>query len=484
MKAIRLAVVAALALTLSACDAFLDVNQDPNAANTAPPGALFTTSTATLGSNRALEGGQYFIYHAQNWGSNGVLANWVQSENHVISPFATGNYWNAIYGTILRNMTLALEAAEAFPNQRAQLNIMRAQAFLDATLIWERVPFRQASRPTEFPTPEYDDQRTVLRGILEILDQAIADIDLSAGNAPTSGPQTAIVAQDRIYLGRMDRWRRYAHSMKLQILMLLRSGGENVDAEIEALLTNPNLIRVAADNAMIPFDNNSWNPVGRMMEIYSGAPNWFWAGRPLVQIMNRTEDPRRPIFMLTNQAGGFDAAPAGQGIGLVNASRINAANFLQRSRPEPLMTAHETLFLEAEYLALRGRLAEADARFREGIRQHMAYLPMRNAGSVSAAARDAFIAQFPPLNTLTQAEALQLIREQHYVSLFARGLEAWTLVRRVGQTTLGLTVPAGTTLGTFGARWPYVTNEITTNPNTPQDPPLDAPMWFQNSAQN
>lgn len=480
---------------MSACDSFLDINTDPDAATAVPGGLLFSTALASWGSNRSMEGGQYTNYFSQTYSSNAILANWWHAERYAISATAVNNHWLAYYGTLQRNSTLgiesALSASPARVNEAAQFEIIRALNYYESTLLWERVPLTQANQPAEFPTPVFDDQPTVLNGILAKLDAAIAMIDVA-------NPLLGLGARDVVYgaslngtlpAQQMQNWIRLANSGKLHVLMTLRSGGQNVDAQIQALIDNPNLIRVSTQNAYIPFNALSKNPLGRMQEVYAGSPNWFWSGGPITNIMNATDDPRRPVYMdeVPSAPGTFANAPAGLGLGANNASRTRRNTYLSVSAPVALMYAHEVLFLEAEFLASTGSLGAADAKFRAGIDQAFAMLPQRTGGGASApaaTARDAFKAQFPNLATLSQQDALRHIWHQHYVGLHGDGIQSWTLVRRVGEPVFGMTLHPSSTLTSWISRWPYQVNEVAANPNAPQEnPPLEQNMWFQNSAQ-
>jgi len=497
MKALKTLFVGVLILSMSACDSFLDINTSPNAASEVPAGLLATTMLASWGSNRSMEGGQYTNYFSQTYSSNNVLGNWVSAENYSISATAVNNHWLGYYGTVQRNAALAIESALSAPvpltNTAAQMKILSALNYYEASLLWEDVPFSQANQPVEFPQPVFDAQPDVFRGVIALLDEGIAMIDPAT-------PGSALGARDLIYgsnanlplgatpaAGQMEKWIRFANSVKLHVYMSLRSGGANVNAEIEALLAEPLLIRAANQNAYIPFNATSKNPLGRMQEVYAGSPNWFWSGKPVTDIMNATNDPRRPVYMTPATADGvtFANAPAGTGIGQANASRTRRDTYLSVSAPVPLMYAHEVLFLEAEYLAANNRLTEANTKFREGVLQAFNMLPARAAGgSVPAAQRDAFIAALPNLANLSQQDALVQIWHQHYVALHGDGIQSWTLVRRIGEPVFGLNFPTGTSLQSWIARWPYQVNEVAANPNAPRDnPDLWAPMWFMASAQ-
>lgn len=498
MKALKYLLVVLLVLPMSACDSFLDVNTDPDAATEVPGALLFTRMLAGWGSNRAMEGGQYTNYFSQTFSSNNVLGNWVSAENYVISSTAVNNHWLGYFGDVQRNAALATESALAAEPQRvneaAQFQILSALNYYEATLLWEDVPYTQANQPEEFPTPEFDSQRDILYGILDQLDAALDLIVLDAPGLGVGGrdliygtmgaiPGTTPAAQQ------MDRWQRFGNSVKLHVLMTLRGGGENVDSQIQELISNPNLIREASQNAYIPFDMNTQNPLGRMQTVYPGSPDWFWSGKPITDIMNATNDPRRPIYMLRTPSSSDDApvyanAPAATGLGVNNASRTRRDTYLHETMAVPLMYAHEVLFLEAEFLAEQGNLSAADDKFREGIRQAFAMLPARaNGASVSVAAREQFIEGFPSLTTLSQEDALRAIWHQHYVGLHGDGIQSWTLVRRVGEPVFGLSFPAGTSLPTWISRWPYQVNEVAANPNAPQQPNLETNMWFQSRAQ-
>ena len=160
-------------------------------------------------------------------------------------------------------------------------------------------------------------------------------------------------------------------------------------------------------------------------------------------------------------------------------------NFAQNNTPERLQTADQILLLEAEYLAAKGRLADADAKYRQGIQANFDYVTARGTpeGSFAAGAGAAYIASLPSLTSLSSTEAYARVVEQEYTALFARGIDGWTLVRRTGDVgRINRTLPVGTTETSLIKRIPYPQSEIDSNTNAPTQTTLTQPMFFMQSS--
>lgn len=484
----------ALLFALTSCEDYLDINTDPNAATSVSPDLLFPTILANVAANRAIEIMPSNAFFVNIWAPNGSAGVFNNPDRYTISPFSTGNTWANWYGNSMRNLTLMIEAAEgsepARPNVAAQAKILKAYLFFSLTMMWEDIPFTQAQNPEEFPEPQFDDQETVLRGVITQLDEAIGQIQTG---------EAAVGDGDLIYGGDMEQWRRFANSLKLRTYMFLRNQDASVDADIDALL-NADLIRTNADEAAIPFfDNNDnahniWvlnNLFGGFTDAVNGN-NFIFAGETLVDILNDLDDPRRETFFSFPTFDDGDTYESteyvGQAAGVFNygnETSMVSQNIIRRDWPNRILTASEVFFYEAEYLATTGDLPGAHDAYEAGVRASLDFLAPYTvlaadggeSDGISEADKDAYIASLPA-SFANEAAALEAIHTQQYIEVLDRAPENWSHWRRTKFPDL--TVAENADLGDIIRRFPYPPDEISSNPNTPQDPILDTPMWFEN----
>ena len=495
MKLLKsLILITALSFAFVSCDDWLDVNTDPNAATEVSPDLLFPTVLANVASNRAIEiqpSGSFFI---NAWAPNGSTGVFINPDRYIISPFSTGNTWSNWYGTSMRNLVLMIDAAEnnepIRPNVAAQAKIMRAYLFFSITMMWEDVPFTEASDPDQFPEPAFDDQETVLRGVISMLDEAINQMQLG---------EASVVEGDLVYDGDMLGWLKFANSLKLRTYMFLRNQDSTVDSEIADLLNNAELIRDNADEAAIPFFDNNENAnnvwvLNNLFGGFSGAGNgniFIFAGKTLVDIMNELEDPRRNTYFSyavydgeTIEADEFIGQEAGVS-GWGGETSMVSQNIIRRTWPSRMLTASEVLFYEAEFLATTGNLAGAHDAYTAGVRASLDFLDpfttnapgLGSLDGISETEKTAYIESLPS-SFSNETQALEAIHTQQYIEVLDRAPENWSHWKRTKFPQL--TVAQNADLGDIIRRFPYPPSETASNPNTPQDPTLDTPMWFEN----
>ncbi len=491
---------AVLIFTVASCDDFLDINTDPNAATSVSPDVLFPPILGNVASNRAIEIFPSTAFFVNAWAPNGSTGVFINPDRYIISPFSTGNTWTSWSGSGLRNLELMIEAAEnetpVRPNVSAQAKIMKAYLFFSLSMMWEDVPFTQALDADEFPEPEFDDQETILWGVIDILDEALGQIEPGA---------PAVEFGDLIYDGDMDLWTKFGNSLKLRVYMYLRNKA-NVDAEIQAILDEDNLIRTNAEMASIPFfdtpenANNFWK-LNNMFAGFVGTGNgafYTYGGATLVDLMNDLEDPRRNTYFAfcppetcSEEEGVFEPEDfQGQRAGVSGgegAAVYISQNVIRMDWPNRILTPSEVYFYEAEFLASRANpdFAAAHVSYIEGVRRSLEFLdpyteldPREGTlDGIPAADQDAYINNLPAAFTSEQ-QALEAIWAQSYIEIWDRSPEGWSEWKRTKYPELEL--PEQAQLGDIIRRYSYPPSEISSNPNTPQDPPLDTPMWFEN----
>lgn len=478
MRTLKLLLIALVALSVTACDDFLDINEDPNAATEADPELLFPTILANTASNRAIEFKADVNFFPQVWSSAGAAGVFNDPERYTVSPFSAGNTWNSIYQSQLKELDLIIQDAQenGFSNIVAQAQIMSAWSYLQVTELYGPVPFSEAIDP-DIARPSYDAQEDVLRGV----------VDLAAeGQANIVDSPIRVTEGDLIYSGDLAQWERFANSIQMRALMLLRSGGASVDGEISALLGEP-MIRSVEDIALIPFfdqggnENNLW----KLLDNFSGGENiWIHAGEPVIDIMNRDEDPRRATFFdpvlddddepILDDDGNpvFDGSPPGV---LGGDYSFVSLNIMRPAYPEILINPAEILLLEAEFLEKTG--SSGRDKLEAGMRASMDFYDGK-PGAIDPADKDAFVGRI--LDRYDDASnKVEVIQEQLYVALTGQNPEGWTNWRRTKVPSLEL--PQQATLNTIIRRYPLPDNERTSNAEN-AEPFIgleDQPMWFE-----
>lgn len=464
--------------TVSSCDEALDINTNPLVASAADPNVVLPYVFVQYSNRHVTELGTRTMDVSQHFSA---CFNSPRGGN--TSSFLTGNTWGMFYTQVLGNLQLVeADAAEAGPsanNINAIAKVLKALSFFELSSIWESVPFTEALDGATFPSPQFDDQETIFKGSVALLDEAISLIDaIPEGSVNVS-------SGDLVYEGDMSLWRRYANSLKIRILMMIRNKDTSVDGQLTAAFSQP-VIDDNSQAAMIryfdtPAESNAYN---RLVEAFFGIGNEtqgvYAPGEPLYNILAEAEDPRLRALIVDPDGNGSPGngqfLPFGAGAGAVISE-----NVIRNDIPHMLMLPSEINFYKAE-LTVKGVLSgDAQAAFDEGLGQIISWwggqIPGARVG-IAGGEIDAFIGSLPSLASLGQDAALEAIYEQLYLESFLRPIVAWNTVRRTKVPALD--PPPGTGISTYLKRFAYPPNEVASNVNTPANQPNDTPQWFEN----
>jgi hypothetical protein len=471
MKRIYSIIILSAAFTLSTLySCSLDINTDPLAATSADPNAVLPFVFGENSARKVSELGTRICDVSQ------YISNTFNSPNRgAVSGTLSGNTWGVWYVSMLGNLSLVKADAEAAGttsnNVNAIATALMANTFLELTCIWEKVPYTEALDGVNFPSPNFDDQEVVLNGVIDLCDEAIALMDAHS----TEGQFTITPASDMYYGGDLSKWRIFTNSLKLRTLMLLRSGGANVDAQINDVL-GEELMTENSQAALVEYEGGP-GAQSAMLGIITAffgpdneSQNVFGPGDPIDELLNGSGDPRWDLWVARNdlEAPGNDIFPDPE-------TSVLSNNIIRADLPDVLMTPDEIYLYKAE-LALAGfaGAGSAEANYKAGVEQAIKWWGQDIPG-VLATVTDAQIDSY--VDGLSSPTLNDIYNEQ-YLAAFLRPILAWNHVRRNKVPVLD--PPPGSSISTILKRFTYPPDEIGNNPNTPANVQTDVPMWFEN----
>jgi len=458
---------------LTGCeDNIEDINTDPLSATVIDPGLLMPEILVSgISSSRTIE--ENFInMHAQQWSAIVGWGAFVGVERYSIHPVITDNIWFFHYTTALRNLQqmriLTEDNNPDATNIIGQANILEAFVFLNLTQMFGDIPFSEALNVVDLPNPNFDTQEEVLRGLVELLDEGVANL---------INPTDIVTDGDLLYGGDRDSWIRFGNSLKLRVLMLIANVDPSVASEIQNTANQPLIIsnEFVAKLDFIDSSGNE-NPIWKMLDAFNGGVNGFWgAGIALVDIMNASNDPRRDTYF-----DDVNGEYVGQHQGVFSSEGISpvSLNIINPEMPDIYASASETNFYLAEAV-LKGWInGNANTFYQAGIESSLDFYDGTEGEILSI---DKIIFMNSPRATIAGDDletAIREVQEELYVSNFSRGLAAWTNWRR--NKVPDFELPVGAVLNSIIRRYQVPLTELTTNPNAPTNlPPLDQHMWFE-----
>lgn len=474
-------------ILLVACDSgFEELNTDPNAYTEPDIGSLFTTSlirtvgTGTEDRNRTnmkyLSGAMQ--YHA-------TLQTFWYGEKGIVNQ-QTGNFFETVYTSHLRELSVILDATQDNPdlvNQHAIAMIWKVYALHRVTDAYGDVPYTEAIKGSSdlIFKPTYDKQSEIYPMMLQELDQAITLLDPS---------KSSFGGADVVYGGSVESWRTFGYSLMLRLAMRLTKRDIAMAQQWAQKAIDGGVMQSNNDIAKLehaPTSGNTWNWDARELKRESLPESnqglgFVKMGQTFVDLLHENNDPRISMYMTlwegninsqqslvisesTNPAvqlglpNGYDtgtisdAIPNWSNSMLVDYSEPNTATVANLSSPSIIMSYSEIEFLLAE-ATLRGWASgTAEEHYHNGIKASMESSTLfPNSNLTGIAITDSEITDYLDAHSLEgdMDAMMEAIHTQFYLAhyMYLDFFEAWSNWRRTGFPELiRITYPLNTTGG-------------------------------------
>ncbi len=480
MKAIKKNVIMGLMLgvtfSLGACKKFLDINTNPLTATKVEPKLLFGYAVTAWDVNK--NSGDSWMnlgFIGQTIANGGDFSdNWGAFNIYDLSQTSMSNNFRMAYSTAGNNLKQAIKIAEssdpADNNAAAQCKILLAQIIFETTMNFGDIPYSEAFEPEKYPNPKYDSQKDILESLLASLEEAKGQFD---PNSPLK-----IADYDIFYAGDLNKWIKYANSLKLKILMTMIDREPSKAAEIAALVQDPSqLVNSANENVRVPYTTtpNNENPKYRL---FLEDNPFTYANKVMTDIMVPKNDPRLPKY--------FDL-PAGETQYIGVESNVDADEhtallgkyLIRKDAPSLIVSYQEMLFLQAEVYA-RGigvavDISKANDLYKAAIIEAMRFYEVPQSQINNYVDNDL-------VDLRTVVDPVREIHLEQWIDLMDRPVEAFIQWRRSGpdgSEVPTLAVPFGATSGPLLRRYILPSTELNSNSSAPSPAPqYYEKVWF------
>lgn len=452
MKTLRnFNLIFAFLLMVTSCDKdFEEINTNPNVPTVVTPDLLLSGVIRNTLNNQVGEA----------WGIGNIVVQhtakiqFVNEDRYLWNE--RNSLWNTVYGN-MRNLQAVIDFAEnAEPVQNNYLGValvLKSWMFSLVTDAYGDVPYSEASKAKQgIYQPKYDLQESIYDGILA---------DLKRANE-ILGTSSEAIAGDLLYGGgaaSVIKWRKLANSLRLRYLMRI-SERKNVNAEMQAIISNPSLNPIFesnADNAALKYlvsAPNQWP----LYTTRVGSFDEFRLSKTLGDYLTSIQDPRLAVFARPTEKSVADGTPKIEGIpngledtealsyngGPQNVSRVGltfSCLVCNDNGPAPAPDAARSIIMS--YAELQFILAEAREKnmistgnaetfYLNGINANFDYyesiVPVSYNIDLTLPAN--YFTQTEVAYTGTVNDKLRKIGTQKWIAMFFNGLEAWFDWRR------------------------------------------------------
>ena len=463
MHRIRALVIAGcLALTATACDDFLDVNENPNAPQTVSANLYLSPMLHWLVSSPQWDG-RFVSRYTQMWtlpSGSTTPSTW---DRHGYDPGSDngGQQWRDVYWNHGQNLVDMMSKARA--EERWDLlgvgYVLKAWGWQVLTDLHGEIIVKEAINSNTF-TFNYDSQEYAYTEVKILLDSAIALLRRTDGAVN----QAYMARTDFIYGGDRNKWRKFAFG--LLALHLNHYSNKSTYKPADVMAAVDSSFASNADDALLLFpgtvndDRNFFGPTRNNMASYRQTR--FAMSLVDGTVFTGVVDPRRNRMFVPSPDSVYRGLDINTGV-LPTATQVPLTIWRSTSQATaigkpalylfddkskfPAMTYAQLQFVKAEAAFKAGDRTTARDAYLKGIGAHIDFVNARNSEigasvpTITAAERSAFLAN--PVIAPTAANlTLWQIMSQKYIAQWGWGFnEAWMDLRRYHYTDLD---PTGT----------------------------------------
>lgn len=374
-------------------------------------------------------------------------------------------YWNY---SLLNDVNNMIGEAERMDNENFKGIglIFKSFLFSRITDCVGDIPYSEALKAKEeIFTPKFDSQQSVYEGLLADLETANEQLD----------PNGSGISGDIMYNGDILKWKKFANSLHLRLLMRVSDKIPDAKTKIKAIVDNPGKYPIFESN-------NDMAALTYLPDSPNRYPNYDWTGldageavmgKPLVDTMLKYSDKRLTVIARPTEASTGSGNPQYVGVpgalpidsanryngGVKNQSRLSKRYNEANTEKGVYMSYAELQFILAE-AAQKGWInKDPKTHYENGIRGSFAYYGIADQA-------EAYIQG--PLVTYNPSSGLIQIGVQKWISFFFNsGYEPYFDYRRTGIPYLepGYGNRNG---GKIPVRWKYPDSQQTFNMNNYQ----------------
>lgn len=475
-------------LAFTACNDYLDINDNPNYptvtdVTTLLPSGIAGTAAA-LGAQYQLIGSLWSQHYTQGHTSNQY--NTLCFYN--VSNSSEVRMWRTPYTVSLPDLDLVIKTAEE-NNQWNYWAIAKVMTVFNYHMLvdtYGSIPFTEALKGNEgIYNPKYDDSKTVVYpGLIAMLDEVIAKEDVYDGD-----DQPTILKEDFLFgtaTGNdMSKWVSFAKSLKLKLLM--RDFEANKTA-IQTLLTENDFLTVDAKMDVFVDAENGSNPLYENDRRKLNSTVNLRACNTLSEFLLNFDDPRAEVFYDPNNSGdiaGLDygyrpssqAVPSGS-ISVATLSPTDAVYF---------MSAAEVAFLKAEAYARLGNANAGEENYNNGVTLAFSRWGLDVSSFIAAGG----VYEFD--SATTESMLTSILTQKWIAATHCQAWDAWCDINRTGIPALsseyvdepgyvwGELTPCFNSVlpdGEFPRRMLYPKESSDNNSNTPAVVSVQTKQWW------
>jgi hypothetical protein len=464
----RVLVLTLTVLSLTQCDNFESMNQNPTTSTNMDPNLMLPTIQMQL------TGGQY-----EHWRNGSIYSDeWMQ---HWTCEYACTEYggkgqrrddymsalWDTQYPREVKNIVDMVERSKgdaAKVNINAVSRIMKVYIFSRLTDLYGDIPYSEAAQGyyKNIFTPKYDKQEDIYNDFFTELDEAVKSFDES--KEP--------ITQDIYFNGSIAKWKKFGNSLRLRLAMrLTKVNNAKAKTEAEAAIAlgvmESNGDMAVMKHINVPFGGDVYGGNGLSYTFMNSSPleSAFRMTTTLSDYLVDTQDPRLTMFGRTylkddnrtditaqvfNKLGDYhlmSVAPStfswevsGATISVdVNGTPTDVTKLLQCMQPSKYISAIDAPYIIMSYAEVELWMAEAAFRtWTTGAtaQQHFANAleagvkQMTTYGAPDADQND--IDAFVTANPLVADSELEQINTQLWINFALNGQEAYANWRRSG----------------------------------------------------
>lgn len=383
------------ASVLYTCSDYLDVNQDPNNPTTdnVSPDMMLAGAMVQSFPTMPTTANRLGNLMTQAWA--GDITNFTGAFQTEFSYDITNTFYAAIWNNIYVNTsTFSLIVSNEDPkytNHNAIARIMKTYYFQYLVDLYGDIPYTEAHKLGGNIQPSYDDDEAIYGMLLDELNTAISLINNAPIEALTVGNEDVMMGGD------MAKWVRFANTLKLRLL--LRQQATGIYNSQFASLNGAEFIG-AGDNVTInpgyadatgqlnPFYGQFHNVGGTntssaILYVPADYTAKFLTGETTQNSVTTNIYDPRVERLFTLEGGSINGVVQGENdpAGATPLSHLGPGLDIGPDQDGYIMTAAESLFLQAEAAYRNYISGDAAALFRSGISESFSVLGIASAAS-------------------------------------------------------------------------------------------------------